>query len=77
MKDAYNYCGSPSSKELMDYLISIKDDITFRKQILKEYTGITEKELLEEEKSFILEYNANSPEIGYNRRPHFHDIIEA
>jgi len=70
MTDSYNYCGSPRSQELMEYLKSIKDDIIIHKQILKDYPEgtITEQELHIEEKKFILEYKSNNPEIGYNKK---------
>ena len=70
MTDSYNYCGSPRSKELMEYLKSIKEDIDMHKQILKEYPKgtITKKELYAEEKSFIQKYQSTNPEIGYNKK---------
>jgi hypothetical protein len=46
-------------------------DYSIRKEILWESEEATEAELSEKEIEFIRKYQANNPEIGYNRWPKF------
>jgi len=72
---SHRYFGSPD----MDIINSdfenlpehIRKDYTVRKQILWESETCTEQELSEMEIQFIRKYQANNPEVGYNRWPKF------
>ncbi|MGP9591304.1 hypothetical protein ACT3SO_17860 [Halomonas sp. AOP42-B2-16] len=50
---------------------SVRKDYTIRKQILWESADCSEAELSVKEIEFIREYQANNPNIGYNRWPKF------
>ena len=72
LTNSINYFGSASSKIIeKDFTELERDDFTIRKQIIWKSEIATDKEVNEKEVEFIIKYNSNNPEIGYNQWPKF------
>jgi|TergutMp193P3_1026864.scaffolds.fasta_scaffold166485_2 hypothetical protein len=71
-KNHINYFGSPVIKRLEeDFPWKKRKIFCIKKEILWSRKNISEKELLEKEKEFIIKLGANNPSIGYNLRPKY------
>ena len=72
---SHRYFGSPDmdiiNKDFQTLPAEVRRDYTIRKQILWESEDCTESELSQKEIEFIRQYDANNPEVGYNRWPKF------
>jgi hypothetical protein len=72
---SYRYFGMPDietvNADFLDLPDEVRKDYTVRKEILWESEDCTEAELSAKEVEFIRKYQANDPEIGYNRWPKF------
>lgn len=67
-----NYFGSANPELLFnDFTWGQQRDFTIRKEILWESETATNSEVLKLEMEYIRTYQANDPEIGYNRHPPF------
>ena len=70
--DDINYFGSANSALIdQDFTREQRHDFTIRKEILWESETITESELSQKEREYILAFRSNDPAIGYNRNPSF------
>jgi len=70
LTDTITYFGSPNSELIAkDFTRDQRKDFTIRKEILLESED--EKEINKKEPKFILQYESNNPDIGYNRWPKF------
>jgi hypothetical protein len=70
LTDTITYFGSPNSEVIAkDFTREERRDFTIRKEILLE--SVDEKEINKKEPEFILQYESNNPDIGYNRWPKF------
>jgi hypothetical protein len=70
LTDTITYFGSPNSEVIAkDFTREERRDFTIRKEILLESED--EKEINKKEPEFILQYESNNPDIGYNRWPKF------
>ena len=70
--DDINYFGSANSALIaQDFTREQRRDFTIRKEILSESGTITESELSQKEREYILAFRSNDPAIGYNRNPPF------
>ena len=68
--DSINYFGSASSKLIAaDFTREQRRDFTIRKEILWESESATAEEVNAKEMEYILQFRANSPDVGYNRWP--------
>jgi len=68
--DNLRYFGSPDRQYLeKDFTLEQLQDITLRKQILFSSEDISESELSKKETEFILQYESNNPDKGYNILP--------
>ncbi|MEL7665460.1 MAG: hypothetical protein AAGU10_15205 [Methanosarcina mazei] len=70
--DDTTYFGSPN-RDLIerDFTRDQKRDFTVRKEILWESETATLWEVNQMENELIIKFQANDPNIGYNRRPKF------
>ena len=72
---SYRYFGSPDisviNHDFERLLEDVRKDYSVRKEILWESEDCTEEELSAKEIEFIRDYQANNPEVGYNRWPKF------
>lgn len=72
---SFRYFGSPSiavvNEDFLKLPRNLQKDYTVRKQILWESKDISEQLLSSKEVEYILQYQSNNPEIGYNRWPKF------
>jgi hypothetical protein len=72
---SHRYFGSPDmeiiNKDFETLTAEVRKDYTIRKQILWESEDCSESELSQKEIEFIRQYQANNPEVGYNRWPKF------
>jgi hypothetical protein len=72
---SYRYFGSPDISVINHDFEKLPEDVrkdySVRKQILWESEDCTEEELSAKEIEFIRDYQANNPEVGYNRWPKF------
>ena len=72
---SYRYFGSPDisviNHDFERLLEDVRKDYSVRKEILWESEDSTEEELSAKEIEFIRDYQANNPEVGYNRWPKF------
>jgi hypothetical protein len=75
---SYKYFGSPDmdiiNRDFEKLPESTKRDYYIRKQILWESPDCSEEELSQKEVDFIREYDANNPDIGYNRWPKYREV---
>ena len=73
LTDSINYFGSANSKLIeKDFTREERKDFTIRKEILWESETATDQEVSQKEIEYIMKYQSNNPEIGYNRWPkHF------
>ncbi len=72
LTNSINYFGSANSKLIeKDFTNEERDDFTIRRQIIWKSELASDKEVNEKEVEFILKYNSNNPEIGYNQWPKF------
>jgi hypothetical protein len=75
---SHRYFGSPDmdiiNNDFKSLSKKVRKDYTIRKQILWESNDCSESELSQKEIEFIRKYQANDPEVGYNRWPKFNDI---
>jgi hypothetical protein len=70
LTNTLTYFGSPSSELIeRDFTLEQRKDFTIRKEIL--FESEDEKEINMKEPEFILIYQSNNPDIGYNRWPKF------
>jgi hypothetical protein len=70
--DNLRYFGSPNREYLeRDFSWEQQKDITLRKEILFFDNEISESELKKKENEFIIKYESNNPEKGYNIIPYF------
>jgi len=70
LTDSINYFGSAESEYVArDFTKEERNDFSIRKEILME--SIDDTEINKAESKFILEYQSNNPEIGYNQSPKF------
>jgi len=68
--NSLTYFGSVSSELVArDFTAEQRRDFTIRKQILWESESATQAEVTAREMELILQYDANNPEVGYNRWP--------
>lgn len=68
--DDVNYFGSANGAIIeKDFSQEEQNDFTIRKQILRRFENVPICELNKCEKEFILKYNSNDPDMGYNRYP--------
>lgn len=73
--DSINYFGSADSKMIAkDFTPAQRRDFSIRKEILWEADEATRSEINARELEYILRFDANNPEIGYNRWPQFRKI---
>jgi len=74
---SHRYFGSPNIDIINNDFESLPEDVrkdyTIRKQILWECEDCSESEFSQKEIEFIRKYQANNPEVGYNRWPKFND----
>ncbi len=72
---SFRYFGSPSiavvNEDFLKLPRNLQKDYTVRKQILWESKDSSEQLLSSKEVEYILQYQSNNPEIGYNRWPKF------
>ena len=72
LTNSINYFGSANSKLIeKDFTDEERDDFTIRRQIIWKSEIASDKEVKEKEVEFIIKYNSNNPEIGYNQWPKF------
>ena len=72
LTNSINYFGSANSKLIeKDFTNEERDDFTIRRQIIWKSELASDKEVKEKEVEFIIKYNSNNPEIGYNQWPKF------
>ena len=72
LTDSINYFGSANNALIeKDFTREEKRDFIIRKEILCESETVTDKELSKKEIEYIRLYDANNPDIGYNRFPKF------
>ena len=72
LTNSINYFGSANSKLIeKDFNDEERDDFTIRRQIIWKSEIASDKEVNEKEVEFIIKYNSNNPEIGYNQWPKF------
>jgi hypothetical protein len=70
--DDINYFGSANSEHIAkDFTREQRRDFTIRKEILWESDVVTDSELSQKEREYILAFRSNDPAIGYNRNPSF------
>ncbi len=70
LTNSINYFGSASSALIAkDFSDEERQDMTIRKQIL--FSSEDSAAINKIESKFILEYQSNNPEIGYNQWPKF------
>jgi hypothetical protein len=70
LTNSINYFGSASSALIAkDFSDEERQDMTIRKQIL--FSSEDSAVINKIESKFILEYQSNNPEIGYNQWPKF------
>jgi hypothetical protein len=70
--DSINYFGSASNELIeKDFTREQKRDFLIRKEILWESESASRSEVTQKEIEFILQFEANNPEIGYNQWPKF------
>jgi len=72
---SYRYYGSPDMETVNADFEKLPDEVrrdyTIRKEILWESMDCEESELSAKEVEFIRMFDANNPEVGYNRWPKF------
>lgn len=72
---SFRYFGSPSiaavNEDFLKLPRNLQKDYTVRMQILWESKDSSEQLLSSKEVEYILQYQSNNPEIGYNRWPKF------
>ena len=72
---SFRYFGSPSiavvNEDFLKLPRNLQKDYTVRKEILWESKDSSEQLLSSKEVEYILQYQSNNPEIGYNRWPKF------
>jgi len=72
---SYRYFGSPNveivNADFMKLSEQERKDYIVRKEILWESESCTEKELSVKEIEFIQKFDANNPDVGYNRWPKY------
>jgi hypothetical protein len=72
---SHRYFGSPDmhiiNKDFESLSAEARKDYTIRKQILWESEDCSESELSQKEIELIRKYQANNPDVGYNRWPKF------
>lgn len=72
LTDTITYFGSVNSDLVAkDFTREQRKDFTIRKEIL--FESDNENEINKKESEYILMYQANNPEVGYNRWPKFKD----
>lgn len=72
LTNSINYFGSANSRLIeKDFADEERDDFTIRRQIIWKSEIASDKEVNENEVEFIIKYNSNNPEIGYNQWPKF------
>jgi hypothetical protein len=72
LTDSINYFGSASSALIeRDFTREQRRDFSVRKEIIWEKEDVTDQEVNAKEVEFILQYQSNNPEIGYNQWPKF------
>ncbi|MBV2196112.1 MULTISPECIES: GIY-YIG nuclease family protein [Flavobacterium] len=72
LTNSINYFGSANSRLIeKDFTDEERDDFTIRRQIIWKSEIASDKEVNEKEVEFIIKYNSNNPEIGYNQWPKF------
>ncbi|GGE97799.1 hypothetical protein GCM10007285_26830 [Stappia taiwanensis] len=71
MTDSISYFGSADSEYVgRDFPTrESRSDITIRKEVLWESDVATKGEVLAKERSLIVQYRSNDPNIGYNKFP--------
>lgn len=70
--DDINYFGSADSELIAkDFTREQRRDFTIRREILWESDTVTDSELSQKEREYILALRSNEPAIGYNRNPPF------
>jgi hypothetical protein len=70
LTDTITYFGSVDSDLVArDFTREQRKDFTIRKEIL--FESDDENEINKKESEYILKYQANNPEVGYNRWPKF------
>jgi len=74
LTDTLNYFGSANSSLIEeDFTREEQKEFTITKKIIWESETASVQEVNQKEIEFIKQYNANNPEIGYNRWPTFKD----
>jgi hypothetical protein len=72
LTDSINYFGSAGSELIAkDFTREQRRDFSIRKEILRESEAATDTEVNQKEVELINRYQANNPNIGYNRWPSF------
>jgi hypothetical protein len=72
LTDSINYFGSASSKLIeKDFTREERRSFTVRRDILWESLDASDSEVRRKEIEFILKYESNIPEIGYNLSPRY------
>lgn len=67
-----NYFGSANHETVAaDFSWEQQKDFTLRKEILWESETASSSEVIKLKNTFIREYEANNPDVGYNRHPKF------
>ena len=70
LTDSINYFGSANSNYIArDFTREERRDMTIRKEILLESEDA--EEINKSESAYILKYESNNPEVGYNQWPKF------
>ncbi len=75
--ESFRYFGSPDieivNEDFRRLPRELQKDYTVRKQILWESETCSDSELAAREVEFIKKYQANNPDVGYNRWPKFNE----
>lgn len=70
LTDSINYFGSANSKLIeKDFKREERRDFTIRKEILWDSETATDKEVNRKEVEYIMHYQSNDPNVGYNQWP--------
>ena len=68
--NSINYFGSASSDLIaLDFTEEDRESFTITRDILWKSENATKSEVNKKEIEFILRYQSNNPQIGYNKRP--------
>jgi hypothetical protein len=70
LTNTLTYFGSPNNDLIeQDFTSEQRKDFTIRKEVL--FKSNDEQEINRKESEFIIKYQSNNPDVGYNRWPKF------